>query len=910
MLNAAVGGLGPNTVPAEAPTLVGAMLRRNPRAFVNLALLGDDARGIVSGGLNDDAAAEYALLTGTKRGGTADARLSAVRPFEGSFPEWTAAFTTYVLALFEVDPVVAYAMLCHMRNTANLCASGSFGRMWLPYDGKVRVVFRNQPGINALALLTTRDAMTVITLQAQGADASRPPRALAPPTPAVRAAPAAPSADAASFPGQEARGQRRVPAAATGDTGAWKSANAGQVIAMGHHVATEARASVSTVNGPAAPKGSIAASSTFASCAAATSTQRSTETISGVADGLAVDLALKALNLEPWLVQIGSLTAEAMMPAWQFAGGREHPTKSVFWDRAARTPVRVERLVLALWEHGYPVELIEELANMLVHGARLGCMGPQTEASSLPRPWVQNLHGAEEDVDGIVSDYLQTELKLGRIVGPYALHELPLEVRETMVVSPFGLIPKPNQPGSYRMITNLSDGAERSMNARIPEEFGRVPGVGVFDVAAVLLACRLEVGPDTQINAAIADVEHAFRQIPLHPDAYPEAMLLWRGNYYGETRVQFGGRTGPALYAKLGVAVAFALIAEGVPVIRVADDHLVIAVGPPGQCLELRNRALALLDKWGIPVKQAKTTEPSTLFKFIGIMWDTAAGILFVVPAKWSDALVSVQNILRAGRCTRRVGQSLCGTLHYFCYVVEEGKAHLQALFRIFGIPAGGEPMIRPELSPPGGEARWISKPGLKELVWWEALLAAETPRVRTWEHLLLSRRAQPCSPRDNNAVLCDASGLALGVVWGSQWATEDIPTGWRFEDERRLPGMPRSKRQSSTNLEFRAPLLALQCWAERWQDTVVSMYSDNTGVVGAWKRRHSRNEIISEAIRAMGDLCRAFRIVLLIHWIPGAENIVADPISRKQVERARQARPSLAQQPSRPAQSAFARPA
>ena len=50
-----------------------------------------------------------------------------------------------------------------------------------------------------------------------------------------------------------------------------------------------------------------------------------------------------------------------------------------------------------------------------------------------------------------IDDYLAVEVSAGRIVGP-----LPAHLESAIQINIFGVIPKPHQPGKWRLITDLS----------------------------------------------------------------------------------------------------------------------------------------------------------------------------------------------------------------------------------------------------------------------------------------------------------------------------------------------------------------------------------------------------------------------------------------------------------------------
>ena len=63
----------------------------------------------------------------------------------------------------------------------------------------------------------------------------------------------------------------------------------------------------------------------------------------------------------------------------------------------------------------------------------------------------------------VIGDYLQTEIAHGRIAGPFPTCPFPY-----LHIIRFGVIPKNNQPGKWRLILDLSSHPGHSVNDDIP----------------------------------------------------------------------------------------------------------------------------------------------------------------------------------------------------------------------------------------------------------------------------------------------------------------------------------------------------------------------------------------------------------------------------------------------------------
>ena len=76
----------------------------------------------------------------------------------------------------------------------------------------------------------------------------------------------------------------------------------------------------------------------------------------------------------------------------------------------------------------------------------------------------------------VVEEYLQTEIRLGRLVGPFPSHAVP-----NVHISRFGVIPKSHQVNKWRLIVDLSFPADRSVNDGIPKELCSLKYITIDD---------------------------------------------------------------------------------------------------------------------------------------------------------------------------------------------------------------------------------------------------------------------------------------------------------------------------------------------------------------------------------------------------------------------------------------------
>ena len=120
----------------------------------------------------------------------------------------------------------------------------------------------------------------------------------------------------------------------------------------------------------------------------------------------------------------------------------------------------------------------------------------------------------------IVDAYLQNEVALGRVAGPFLSSPRP-----NLHVSSFGVIPKSGQPGKWRLILDLSSPHGRSVNDGIdPEQFS-LQYIKFDEVVAMVT----KLGRGALM--AKFDVQSAYRNVAVLPSQRHLLGMKWRESY-------------------------------------------------------------------------------------------------------------------------------------------------------------------------------------------------------------------------------------------------------------------------------------------------------------------------------------------------------------------------------------------
>ena len=448
----------------------------------------------------------------------------------------------------------------------------------------------------------------------------------------------------------------------------------------------------------------------------------------------------------------------------------------------------------------------------------------------------KNMLSAIENPE-VVDRYLEKEVRLGRVVGPMQVQELP-----GAQVSRFGVIEKPHQPGKFRLIVDLSHPEGQSVNGGIERELCTLQYTSID--AAVARVCARGTGA----RLAKFDIESAYRIVPVHPDDRQLLGMEWRGRLFVDAALPFGLRSAPKIFTALADAIQWIFEEEGIEVLHYLDDFLIIGAPDSLECEQALERALARCAKLGIPIAVHKTERASTLICFLGIELDTVARTLRLPKEKLVRLRKEIRRWKGRRTCTKRELQSLIGQLQHACCVVRPGRTFLRRMFALVSVVRRPYHRIR------------LNAGFRSDLTWWATFLPA-------WNGVsMMAGRTQ----RSVSATITsDASGTwGCGAFLSSgEWFQLEWPESW-----------------SDTHITVKELLpivIAVALWADRWRGTTVRCLCDNAAVVAVVNSGSSKCEKVMHLMRSLFFLAVQQDITLVAQHIPGVENREADALSR-----------------------------
>jgi len=492
-----------------------------------------------------------------------------------------------------------------------------------------------------------------------------------------------------------------------------------------------------------------------------------------------------------------------------------------------------------------------------------------TAMDGYPLTWDNSFRPLKnEEHQAFVQQQVDEEVRLGRFSHPFGP-----DLLGGMYSTPVHVVPKPNS-SKLRLVVDHSAG-EFSLNSMINlDDSSGVKLDGMRSLGLSLLQFRREHG-NVPLVVFKSDVSQAYRRLPMHPLWQLKQVITVNNKRYVDRCNNFGGR-GSAL-----IWISFMSLVTWIASVVLLLEHLklymddsfsfelegnVLLYEPYGTYLPWKQALLLKLwDRLGIPHEPSKQIFGRQL-TIIGFDVDPNKMIISILQDKKAEIISYIRNFaIPRHHHTLREFQQIAGTINW--------------LFNVF-------PLLKPGLSAVYNKMRnkskllaqiYVNVDVVKELTWLADHLE-HLPGVL----LLDSLDWSPETADDVVTIYTDASLVGL-----TYWFPEI-----NFGFQSRLP----HHTPSGSIFFFEALAVCSAIHALADTDPIprhVAIFTDNTNTVDIFNSLRASapyNQLLISSV----DVLLKLNVDLRVYHVSGAENNVADALSRFDNDRAIRLVPDL----------------
>ena len=391
----------------------------------------------------------------------------------------------------------------------------------------------------------------------------------------------------------------------------------------------------------------------------------------------------------------------------------------------------------------------------------------------------------------------------------------------------------------------------------VPKKNGKLrPIINLRELNNYLVIPSFKMETTVSVAAAVQpgdwatslDLTDAYFHVPIAPWFRKFLRIVVNGKAYQYRALPFGLSTSPLVFTKVLQPVASYLHLRGINIHRYLDD-LLIRSQSKELCAEWTRFTLALLFKLGLGVSLEKSDlDPAQIFKYIGILFLTALGIM-TPPEDRISAIESLGKLLLSQSKPASLWLSFIGLLSSAEKQVPFGRLHIRpihfCLRRQFLL--GVHPLDR--LVTADQEAK-------QAINWW---LNKEN-----------SLKGQPLGQFKPDLTLnTDASMTG----WGAHAPGFQASNTWTREEQN----------LSINHLELLAVLRAFQTQPEFWKGKKVLIATDNSTVVAYINHQGGTKSLtLLDLTYNLYELILKLEMSVRARHIPGRLNCLADLLSRR----------------------------
>jgi len=354
---------------------------------------------------------------------------------------------------------------------------------------------------------------------------------------------------------------------------------------------------------------------------------------------------------------------------------------------------------------------------------------------------------------------------------------------------------------------------------------------------------------------ALVDLRTAYRFIHIFIEDWDVQSFEFEGIFYQDRFMGFGLKIAPATFSMLTTAIRDRLEKLlGIPIGVYLDE-----LAPAGPSYKIVMEALILLvtmvESLGFQVNWKKLQKPSKIVKYLGLIINTDTMTVSIPQDKMQEIKAEILEALKLESLSLKHIERLVGRLNFYSRAVRGSRTFMRRMldylkFRKRTGQVAPAPLLK----------------GLRnDLIWWDKMIEI----CNGTAHI----------PQDLAAHWAtDASLIACGAVFHK----EAFVLKWTH---------PMTSYHINI-LELLTVLFSLRRWANQMSNSIVKLLVDNS-VTMSWINRGKTKksekpkdfqeweDSAMDILREICFLCIKYNVAVTAQYIPSAENVIPDAISR-----------------------------
>lgn len=286
-------------------------------------------------------------------------------------------------------------------------------------------------------------------------------------------------------------------------------------------------------------------------------------------------------------------------------------------------------------------------------------------------------HNSALDHPEVILQHINKELSCRRYSGPFSKSQLEYLIGPFRT-SPLGMVPK-TEPNEFRVIQDLSFPRNNPDHPSVNSEID----ISLFpcDWGSFTRIAEIVRNSPPGTQAAIMDVDAAFRCCPIRPSQQPHFVVHWEDAFYIDHCAPFGATSSGGVFGRLADTMASIIrFHTASECINWVDDFvffrsptLPLASHPD----PLYHYDLSLIQQLAVqlgwPWKPAKTQPFNSVSRYLGFTWDLDSKSVHIPEDKRKKYISKAEAWLARKNHSRKEVESILGTLVHCSLALPDG---------------------------------------------------------------------------------------------------------------------------------------------------------------------------------------------------------------------------------------------
>jgi len=386
------------------------------------------------------------------------------------------------------------------------------------------------------------------------------------------------------------------------------------------------------------------------------------------------------------------------------------------------------------------------------------------------------------------------------------------------------------------------------------DEFRLIVDLRILNTYLLMTTCKFETLKSLEFVLEDGDwmvsfdLKSGYYHVPVHPAYQKFLTCVMDGDLVSFTALPFGLATAPLVFTKIMRPMVAFMRARGIRIHPYIDDFLIMARTQQSVLLA-RDMAAELLDSLGLTRNEDKGHwEPTQRLRHLGLIINTVSMVFEVPQQKLVVLQGAAKRLLRyaSDHCrwvAQKSLQKVLGTATSLALAIPQSRLRTRALYDSISV-------LSRDVQ--------LSNQAMRDLLWWSAI-----PQE------FQSRKV--CFKQSTRTFTTDASDFG----WGGVDNMRNITARGYFS--------PQERKLHITAKELRAVELTFQAFlSDVIVGSTVLVVTDNMATMACLAKWTSSSPTLMEVLRRIAAAVWERDIHLVSSYIPSAENVLADTLSRK----------------------------